>query len=253
MSSEAPCSCPPPSASSIPLTPPLLLSPKEESSYWLRNKCERQSPLFFEEAEEIREIDRQEKITKEKKNDKEERRSEKKTSKREQRAEVIKAVIQYKIQEKLKVKARYPKRESLKIDLFGREDCEIVSQLFGGEEIFSTFSPSPPSLPLQHWKKQLIWRVKIFTEDQLGDWFSSFTKCYQMKHFAEVQFHNGVFTAPPTPMEVSLYYCVVTSWATSDILGEKEIESERKYSIGYHLKISFKISCSRISYESDSE
>lgn len=277
----------------LPSTPPLLLlvSPMNDSSmdkipekllslsdkideieesYWLRKNHERKSPLFFEEAEEIREIQRKEKVERrdqigEKENEKKDiQKREKKTmDQREKRRELLREALKWKIWQKLDIKSRYPKRECVKLDLIGKEDAKLMSELFGESESFSFFcNPSSPSssisstttsTPLKHHTKLLLWKVKIISEHQMEPWFASLLRCYKQRHYAEVQLHSGVLTASPTPMEVSLIYSKVLSWMTSDCLGEEVLEKETKGCGSFYLKISFKISCSKISYDSDSE
>jgi len=245
-----------------------------EESYWLRKNYERKSPLFFEEAEEIREIQRREKVEKrdkigEKENEKKDlpKRERNIVDKKEKRRELLREALKWKIWQKLDIKSRYPKRECVKLDLIGKEDAKIVSELFGESESFSLFnhhpsSPFPSSLsssattsttPPRHHTKFLLWKLKIISEHQMEPWFASLLRCYKMRHYAEVQLHSGVLTASPTPMEVSLVYSRVLSWMTSDCLGGEVIEREIKSCGSYYLKISFKVSCSKISYESDSE
>jgi len=159
--------------------------------------------------------------------------------------------LKCKIWHKLDVKARCAKKKNVSFDFIGQEDTELVSEIFDKTECFENFVLSFASSP-QHFKKLLIWKMKIYSESQMGQWFQTLVKCYKAKHFAEVQFHSGVFSAPATPMEVSFYLCRATSWVTRDIL-EKDIVREEIRSCEYYsLKVSFKVSCSRISY-SDSE
>jgi len=242
-----------------------------EESYWLRKNYERKSPLFFEEAEEIREIQRRDKRDKigEKENEKKDfpKRERKMVDNREKRRELLREALKWKIWQKLDIKSRYPKRECVKLDLIGKEDAKIVSELFGESESFSSFNHHPSSpftsslsssatistTPPRHHTKFLLWKLKIISEQQMEPWFASLLRCYKMRHYAEVQLHSGVLTASPTPMEVSLVYSKVLSWMTSDCLGGEVIERETKSCGSYYLKISFKISCSKISYESDSE
>jgi len=245
---------------------------EEEDSYWLRKENERRSPLFFEEAEEIREIQRREKFWKRVKTEEKENHEERErkiVSQREKRTELLIETLKWKIWQKLDIKSRYPKRECVKIDLVGKEDAKIVSELFGESESFSLFYCPPPfststssscssstsAAPLlKHQMKFIVWRVKILSEEQMEPWFASLLRCYKMRHYAEVQFHSGVLTASPTPMEVCLCYSRVISWITSDCLGREVIEKEIKSCSTYYLKVSFKVSSSKISYsDSDSQ
>jgi hypothetical protein len=236
-----------------------------EKNLELRKKSERKSPLFFEEAEEIREIERRERFhqrsekTKSifgKKEKKKKEKKEESSSWKEKRKDLLIEALKYKMWRKLNVKARCRKRESVVLDIIGEEDGEMISELFKESDKFALFSSSSGSEPvssLQHHKKFLVWKVKIYSSNQVGDWLEPLLLCYKQKHFAEVQFHSGVLSAPPTPMEVSLHLCRAYSWVTRDVLGKEIVESERRECVCYLLTLSFRVSFSRISYETDSE
>lgn len=244
-----------------PLPPPSSCSPslerqferiieksllEKDSSRELRKRNEIRKPSSYDEIEEKR---KEKELLLQRKQKKQKRERENQCKRENELIMCLKS----KFWEKLRVQGRYEKSTSLVMDVAGFDDALILSNLFGKALEFSLHQPPPPTSPLSHHQKLLVWRELIIVEDQVGDWLVPCLKCTQESHYGEVLLHSGVLGSSPIPLMVSLHHHILTSWASSDVFG-KEIQLDSvRFSERFSLDFSFRISCSKNSYEIENE